>query len=226
MEDSTKNFALTISQYAKHRGVSHTAVQKAIEKNRLTEDVSFIKKPTPKRFKFMFVPVAADQEWSENTTVNGNNIHSVAGKNISTDGPIKKKPPVKKPPVKKTVVGKKTIKKKPEVITETYNEYDSDDIEEWEKFSAAEMKQKKGFYEAEREKVKLKKELSVLVEYEHVEFFYKQMVVSFKQKILQVPGKLKLIIGKENSLLVKEVLHEALEEIAQLTKEDFEKEGK
>lgn len=219
MPKQQEKFNLTISQYARHRGVSHTAVQKAIENDRLTEKVAFIKKPTPKRFKFMFDPIAADEEWEQNTTINGNNIHSIAGENVSDKKPMVKK---KKPAVKK----KPAPEKKTTSVTNDSKNIVSSDSMEWQKFSPAEMKQKEGFYKAEREKVKLEKELSVLVEYDDVEFFYKQMVISFKQKILQVPGKLKLIIGKENSLLVKEVLREALEEIAQLNKEDFEKEGK
>lgn len=216
MEEYQAKFNLTITKYAKHRGVSHTAVQNAIDAKRLTEDVSFVKIPTPKRFKCMFNPVAADAEWEQNTTVNGNNIHSIAGENKA-----KKTAPKKK---KNTEKKKPTPVQKKKVVDVECN--DDEDVQEWQKFSSAEMKQKEGFYKAEREKVKLHKELSVLVEYEHVEFFYKQMVIAFKQKILQVPGKLKLIIGKENSEIVKEELRSALEEIAKLTIEDFEKEGK
>lgn len=225
-----ESYSMTLGQYAQHRKLSIAAIQRAIKENRLTENRSFLLTGNSKiKPRYKINPELADAEWAETTITNGNNIHSIAGGEVSQIGTadaIKVESDNKKELTAYEKLQNAKFKSKPKIEKPTPTEKPTQPTEPTEKKqsipSIAESKAVTEYYNAQLKKVKLEKEMKVLVEYDLVEYIFKNMVITFKQRQLQIPSKLKLLIGKENALLVREEIQNALEELSELKMSDFD----
>lgn len=192
------NYTLSMVAYSKHRGVSKTAIQRAVKENRVTENYSYILKQVGKSLRYFFNAEFADKEFGQNTKVNGNNIHSIAGEKVSSKN--KADPPPRKN--KNTEGGHRS------------GEVDIPSLQT--------SKEKEAYYTAELKRVKLEAELKNLISYDLVETIYVNMIIKFKKQIIATYPTFKTIIGKENADFVAEELNNILEQFSKLKKEDFE----
>ena len=225
-----ESYSMTLGQYAQHRKLSIAAIQRAIKENRLTENRSFLLTGNSKiKPRYKINPELADAEWAETTVTNGNNIHSIAGGEVSQIGTADAVK-IESNDKKELTAGEKLqnakykSKPKPEKPAAVEKKTEPTDPTEKKQSipSIAQSKAVTEYYNAQLKKVKLEKEMKVLVEYDLVEYIFKNMVITFKQRQLQIPNKLKLLIGKENAALVKEEIQSALEELSELNMSDFD----
>lgn len=229
-------FKTSLTQYAKHRGVSLAAVQRAIKDSRLTEGRGFVIYNKDRERPTYRVDIdKADKEWSEKTVLNGVNAHSIAGncdnfkEQESFDDPIEEK---QESPVEKLIPVKKEhqkIKAVPvpeesrESIEKENAQQSHDDSDQKKQLipTISQSKQLEAYYNTQLKRVKLDAEREKLIEYSVVETVLKNMVIKFKQQILATNQKFKTLMDKDSAELVRKELDKILVQLSNTTFNDY-----